>query len=74
MAVLAAHSELGAPLDVLLLTHRRACVVHSNIEQMHSCIVLTIKPTYVRQRPSGFHYDGHSVQGGMPRVEYVSRH
>lgn len=74
MAVLAADSELGAPFDVLLLGNGRVDIVDSNVEQVHSRTVLTIISTYVGQSPGRFHYDGHSVQSGVARVEYVSGH
>ena len=74
MAVLAADSEPGAPFDVLLSSSGRVDVVDSNVKQVHSSTVLTIISPYVGHSPGRFHYDGHSVQGGVAGVEYVSRH
>ena len=74
MAVFAADSEPGAPFDVLLLGSGRVDIVDSNVEQVHSSTVLTIISPYVGHSPGRFHYDGHSVQGGVAGVEDVSRH
>lgn len=62
-----AHTEAGAPADILVTGPARPGIMDADVEQVHARLVLGVEPAHIGQRPESLHDHGDAMQR-VPRL------